>query len=40
MKLSPNNIQAIEAALNEDHIVEVHQTSQGVLVTSRPVDTC
>lgn len=40
VKLSANNIQAIEEALNENTVVEVHLTVEGVLVTTRPTDTC
>jgi len=39
MKLSQNNIQAIEGFLNADSVVELHLTVEGVLVTARPKDT-
>ncbi len=39
MKLSPNNIQAIEAMLNLNTVVEVHTTVEGILITARPKDT-
>ena len=36
IKLSPNNIQNIEMAVDENTVVEVHLTQEGVLITSRP----
>lgn len=38
MKLSQNNIQAIEGFLNKESVVEVQLTVEGVLVTARPKD--
>jgi len=36
MKLSQNNIQAIEGFLGKDTVVEIHLTIEGVLITARP----